>query len=70
MEKNGNNDEMHVLQVFAKYMRDNISSLDRNFHNVHNPIFLALSKQLKLPKDKIRKIILRTQPFLILTNCG
>lgn len=62
-----NDDEARVLQMFAEYRRENI--FDRDFRDIHDPIYSTFSERLKISENEIRKIILRIQPSLILPKC-
>lgn len=54
---------MNILQAFVNITRDKEFSC--NLNNIHNPIYGILAQELKMPMHKIRKVISRMQPSLI-----
>lgn len=52
-----------IMQMFAKHTS---SEFDRNLKDVHNPIYLILSRRLKMKKKEVRRVVLENQPVLIL----
>lgn len=56
--------EIEILKAFEECTRTEV--FDRNLSNIHNPIYVTLSKIVKIAKHEIRKIILEYQPSVTL----
>lgn len=68
MDKEKNDDKIRIWQAFADYIRNN--GIITDWYSNHNPIYLALSEQLKRPQNEIRKVLLEMQPTLNLPKKG
>lgn len=64
MAKKKKDDSIRILQAFAICTHGNV--LDRNLNDIRNPIYVTLSKKLKMKKRKILEVILANQPSLVL----
>lgn len=60
--------EEEIARVMQMYRE--IGDGNSDYKNIHNPVYVTLSKRLKMKKKKIYRIICETQPFVRLKRYG